>query len=387
MGPVTGPHPPPSPLGRSLEALSWDEGGVERHAMWHSESGAPVPTEVVVADDSLTADAAMKVVRRGGAILWRGDYHNARQLLKAMDRRVQRRKKPAPKDVTFERHRAERTERAALLGRLVIELEDDHSLRLRRAPDVREACTQAYGEPTGPKCIALTELLGVIGAHQWQTKGVHVPALNGTVHPGYGVFSPVRGEYIDLVATAPLPDPAPRTAFDLGTGTGVLAAVLARRGIAEVVATDINPRAVASARDNALRLGVADVVTALEADLYPPGRADLVVCNPPWLPGEPTSALEAGVYDPGSDMLRRFLEGLVDHLRPAGEGWLVLSDLAEHLGLRGRTELTDLVDAAGLRVVDRHETTPRHARASDAKDALHAARRAEVTSLWRLAAR
>ena len=75
MGPVPGPHPPPSPLGRSLEALSWDEGGVERHAMWHSESGAPVPTEVVVADDSLTADAAMKVARRGGAILWRGDYH------------------------------------------------------------------------------------------------------------------------------------------------------------------------------------------------------------------------------------------------------------------------------------------------------------------------
>ncbi len=370
-----------------MDTIRWVEDGVERRARWHSESGVAAPTRIVVADDSLTADAAMKVVRRGGAILWRGDYHNARQLLKAMDRRVQRRRKRSGEGITFERHRAERTERAALLGRLIIELEDDHSLRLRRAPDVREACTRAYGSPTGPVCIALSELLGVIGAHQWQTKGVHVPALGETIHPGYGVFSPVRGEYIDLVDSTPLADPPPRTAFDLGTGTGVLAAVLARRGVAEVVATDINPRAVASARDNALRLGLADAVTVLEADLYPPGRADLVVCNPPWLPGEPTSALEAGIYDPGSDMLRRFLEGLLDHLRPGGEGWLVLSDLAEHLGLRGRTELTDLVDAAGLRIVDQHSTTPRHPRASDAKDALHAARRAEVTSLWRLAAR
>lgn len=339
----------------------------------------------MVADDTLTADTAMRLVRKGSAILWRGDYHNARQLLKALDRRVQRRLAKGERgDVTFAGHRSARTERATLLARLVVQLEADHSLRLRRAPDVRQACTEAYGPPTGPRVIALTELLGVIGAQQWRAKGVHVPALGGTVHPGYGVFSPVRGEYIDLVAEAPLADPLPRTAFDLGTGTGVLAAVLARRGVEEVVATDINPRAVESARDNAARLGVADRVTPLEADLYPPGHADLIVCNPPWLPGEPTSALEAGIYDPGSGMLRRFLTGLPDHLEPGGEGWLVLSDLAEHLGLRVGGELLGLIADAGLRVVDRYSTTPRHPRAADAKDALHAARRAEVTSLWRL---
>lgn len=370
-----------------MATIHWREDGVEREAGWHSESFAPAPTTVVVADDALTADTAMRMVRKGSAILWRGDYHNARQLLKALDRRVQRRlAKGERSGTTFAGHRAARMERAMLLGRLVVELEADHSLRLRRAPDLRQACTEAYGPPAGTRVIALTELLGVIGAHQWRAKGVHVPALGGTIHPGYGVFSPVRGEYIDLVAEAPLADPPPRTAFDLGAGTGVLAAILARRGITTVVATDINPRAVESVRDNAARLGLADRVTSLEADLYPPGRADLVVCNPPWLPGEPTSALEAGIYDPGSDMLRRFITGLLDHLEPGGEGWLVLSDLAEHLGLRSRSELLDVIAAAGLRVVGRHETTPRHARATDAKDALHAARRAEVTSLWRLAA-
>jgi methylase of polypeptide subunit release factors len=164
----------------------------------------------------------------------------------------------------------------------------------------------------------------------------------------------------------------------------VLAALLARRGAGSVVATDINPRAVACARSNLHRLGLADRVRVEEADLWPSGRADLIVCNPPWLPARPTSALELGIYDAGSDLLHRFLDGLTEHLTPAGEGWLVLSDLAEHLGLRTRDELLGRIADAGLRVADRHDTTPRHPRANDAADPLHEARRREVTSLWRL---
>jgi methylase of polypeptide subunit release factors len=229
----------------------------------------------------------------------------------------------------------------------------------------------------------------VIGAHQWRSKGVDVPALGTRVHPHYGVFAPVRGEYVDLVAQAPLPpavlrSPATGTAFDLGTGTGVLAAVLARRGVDRVVATDISPRALACARENVQRLGLTDRIEVSGPGLFPEGRADLVVCNPPWLPARPTSPIEQGVYDPDSTMLNGFLTGLSAHLRPGGEGWLVLSDLAEHLGLRTRRQLLDAIEAAQLRVVDRIDTRPRHPRSADAGDPLHAARSAEVTSLWRL---
>ena len=85
-------------------------------------------------------------------------------------------------------------------------------------------------------------------------------------------------------------------------------------------------------------------------------------------------------------MLRGFLNGLAAHLAPGGEGWLILSDLAEHLGLRSRDELLSLIDRAGLRVLGRSDVRPTHPRAADASDPLHAARAAEVTSLWRLAA-
>jgi len=270
----------------------------------------------------------------------------------------------------------------------------DFGISLRRAPDVRAACTETWGDPeqTGvvgetDSVTSLRELIGIVGAHEWRRTGVAVPALADRIHAHYGVFSPVRGEYLDLVAAAPLPDrPGASIAFDIGTGTGVIAAILARRGVGHVVATDQSVRALACARDNLARLGLSDRVDVIDADLFPPGLAHLVVCNPPWIPASAVTATDHAVYDPESRMLRGFLTGLAEHLMPGGEGWLIISDIAERLGLRSRSMLLDLIEEAGLTVVTRLDTRPTHARATDTSDPLHPARAAEVTSLWRLTA-
>ncbi|MEV5320261.1 class I SAM-dependent methyltransferase [Streptomyces sp. NPDC052687] len=367
--------------------IHWTESHTDHRARWHSESAAPPPGRVVVADDRMSAATAHRLACEGTALLWRGDYPHARRLLTAMGGRIDR-KPPRPGNSpaeTFHLLRRARGHRARVLGRLLVRLEDDYTLRLRRAPDVRRACAEAYGPPRGPLVVSLTELLGVVGAWQWREKGVDVPALGARIHPHYGVFSPVRGEYVDLVARAPLPPSAHRrTAFDLGTGTGVLAALLARRGVGRVVATDVGPRALACARDNVRRLGLDGRVRITGPCLYPEGRASLVVCNPPWIPARPSSALEQGVYDPDSAMLRGFLAELTGRLERGGEGWLILSDLAERLGLRPPGELARLIASSGLRVAGRLDTRPRHPRAGDTTDPLHAARSAEITSLWRL---
>jgi methylase of polypeptide subunit release factors len=197
----------------------------------------------------------------------------------------------------------------------------------------------------------------------------------------------VRSEYVGLAATVPLPASESLLAFDIGTGTGVLAAVLARRGVARIVATEQDPRALVCARENIARLGLAAQVEVVQADLFPEGRAELIVCNPPWIPARPSSPLEHAVYDPDCRMLRGFIDGLAAHLEPGGEGWLVLSDIAEHLGLRSRPELLAAFDAAGLRVAGRTDVRPHHPKVADAADPLHAARAAELTSLWRLGVR
>ncbi|GHD13868.1 hypothetical protein GCM10010313_39530 [Streptomyces violarus] len=369
-----------------MSTIHWTE-TQPRSARWHSESGLPLPRRVVVADDRMRAAVAYRLACEGTALLWRGDFQNARQLLRAMDRRVGG-TAPGAADTpaeTFRLQRRFRAHRARVLGKLLVLLDADHGLDLRRAPDVRQAVAEAYGAFDGPVAVALSELLGVISARQWREKGVYVPALEALVHPHYGVFAPTRSEYVDLVAQAPLPRGGDvRVAFDLGTGTGVLAAVLARRGVGQVVATDVSARARACARDNAERLGLTGVVRVTGPELYPEGRADLVVCNPPWIPGRPASDLDLGVYDAGGGMLQSFLSGLAGRLEPGGEGWLVLSDLAERLGLRSREQLMTAVESAGLRVAGRMDTSPRHARVRDTDDPLHAVRAAEVTSLWRL---
>ncbi|TFC15699.1 class I SAM-dependent methyltransferase [Cryobacterium algoritolerans] len=378
--PGTPGHPAPN-------RATWVEAGAARSAAWHSESGWAPPKRIVTVDDTLTADAAYRLAKAGTGMLWRGDYLGARQLLQALARRVDRgRHTPSPDLASaFRRTRTEAVRRAHLLGLVLVPLDADYSVPLRRAPQVADACTGTYGPASEPSVVSLRELTGVIGAHQWRIEGVDVPALGARIHPHYGVFSPVRGEYLELVRTAPLPD-GTSSAFDIGTGTGVLAAILARRGIARVVGTDQEPRALACARENIARLGLARNVTIVEADLFPAGRANVVVCNPPWIPAAAVTATDFAVYDPDSRMLRGFLSGLAEHLEPDGEGWLVLSDIAEHLGLRSRSELLDLVDDAGLEVVARQDTRPVHRKAADPSDPLHLARSKEVTSLWRLRA-
>lgn len=365
-----------------------DAAGVDHAARWRSEAGLPPPKRAVPADDRINADAAYRLTCEGTALVWQGDFQNARQLVQAMARRIDRKPKKAKAASgvdAFNLHRLTQSQRARTLGMLLIPLDADYTIPLRRAPDVRAACEEAYGPGGAPSVVSLRELLGLVGAHEWRKKGVPVPALGASIHPYYGVFSPVRGEYIDLVARAPLP--AGALAFDVGTGTGVLAAVLASRGIQRVVATDQDPRALACARENIERLGYAAQVDVIQADLFPAGRAPLVVCNPPWVPARPSSPIEYAVYDPDSRMLRGFLAGLAAHLEPGGEGWLILSDFAEHLGLRTRDVLLQWIDEAGLVVLGRDDIRPVHPKAADADDPLHAARRAEVTSLWRLGAR
>ena len=374
--------------------ISWTEAGEAHSARWRSERGAPPPAKVVVVDDRLTADEALGLAGQGIGLMWRGDFHNARQLLVAMAHRLDRPPRKAKGRTAaaasildqFNQLRQARAQRARTLGMLLLPIEADYAIALRRAPDLRDAFIEAWGPGDEASVVSLRELQGIVGAHEWRRKGVDVKAVGGKIHPHYGVFAPIRSEYVDLVAKAPLPPAlaAQSLAFDVGTGTGVLAAVLARRGVKRVVATDLDERALACARDNVDRLRLSAKVEVTRTDLFPQGRAPLVVCNPPWLPGRPSSPLEHAIYDPGSRMLKGFLAGLAAHLSEGGEGWLLLSDLAEHLGLRSRDDLLAEFAAAKLAVAGRLEAKPAHPRALDATDPMHVARSKEITSLWRL---
>ena len=374
--------------------VQWQDHETSRNTRWLSESNQPPPARIVIVDDQTSADQAYRFACEGRSMLWRGDFHNARQLLQAMTRRIerteQRKASKAAKPSTdataipnlFHLQRQAQGQRSRILSRVLLELDAGYISRLRRAPDFSAACTAAFGELDEPCLISFRDLQGALGAAQWREKGVPISSLDLSVFPHYGVFAPTRHEYVQLMLDAPLPA-THDLAFDIGTGTGLLAIILAQRGVKRVVATDLNPRALACASDNIQRLELANVQLQ-QADLFPTEQplANLIVCNPPWLPAKPSSPLEYAVYDANSAMLRGFLQGVSKHLAAQGEAWLIFSDLAEHLQLRTREDLLGWFAEAGLAVKYRLDTQPKHGRSQDASDPLFVARSAEVTSLW-----
>lgn len=363
----------------------------------------------LIADDTLSADQAYRHITQGGVILWQGDFHNGKQLLQALARRIDRPKGPKAarpehtsepqtqeqRRAAFNRHRQRQAQRAALLNRLLVELTPSGQVPLRRAPDTSEAIAAAMPahdalhkltEPNSDrKTLPLRAVLGMLGAWEWQRKGVSIKGLTEPIHVRWGVFSPLRGEYLDLLWQAPVPKNA-RTACDIGTGSGILAIILAHRGLQHIVASDINPQALLCAQENIRLHGCAAQVELTQDNLFPAGRFDLIVCNPPWLPVRPTSSVEQALYDPDHSMLQGVLQGAIAHMNPEGQLWLIMSDLAEHLGLRTPAYLEDLIHKHGLQVVGRHATQPAHAKAQASNDPLHFARKAETTTLWRLKA-
>src|SRR3546814_8246573 len=93
-------------------------------------------------------------------MLWRGDFHNARQLLAALahrlDRRKQKRRLPSasPREA-FNLYRLAQSQRARLLNSLLVQVDAHGSIALKRAPDVKAACASVLGDTEEPFLLPL----------------------------------------------------------------------------------------------------------------------------------------------------------------------------------------------------------------------------------------
>ena len=125
------------------------------------------------------------------------------------------------------------------------------------------------------------------------------------------------GEHLDFAGC--------HRAIDIGTGTGLFAILAARKGVAEVKATDVSEAAVALASRNARAIGVADAVEVGQGAFFADfdGSFDVVVANLPQeilppgyqgvLNGKQLRAIDGG-GDGGNAILLDFLERAPDHM-------------------------------------------------------------------------
>lgn len=174
------------------------------------------------------------------------------------------------------------------------------------------------------------------GAWMRYREGVHLAVLGYRVHPYYGTYAPTRTTHLELLATWLSQYDGPRErAVDVGTGCGVLALMLEKAGFARVLATDINPNAIESvARELKRRpitgvFGVSPIVLA-QGDLFAEDEAsaDLIVFNPPWIPGRVADDLDRALYFEG-DLFERFFAQAHARLTLSGRIVMVFSNVMQ----------------------------------------------------------
>ena len=182
----------------------------------------------------------------------------------------------------------------------------------------------------------------------WVVGGVDFCGLRLKVHPG--VYVP-RWQTEALAERAASLLPPDGVAVDLCTGAGAVAAVLrARRPAATVLATDVDPRAVACALAN----GVEAVLGDLDGPLPPAlqGAVDVITAVAPYVPSEELAFLPRDVvaFEPrraldggrgGTEVLAVLVGRSARWLRPGG--WLLLE-----IGGRQAVAVAAAMEAAGF---------------------------------------
>jgi SAM-dependent methyltransferase len=402
---------------------------LDSELVWRSQALADAPNSYRTLRDAFppSAEDGLDILFKEEGIIWMGDYHHGwayytfiQQLFDKKYMKKSQDGKLTLKELFLE-DREKQARRSTVLSRFVIKVYPGHNMQhMPRAPDMRDALVAAFGDIGEPYLTPFREMKGVSGSWNWSKVGVHIPLLDEHIYPHYGVFCPtVRNDYIKLMSTVSINSKA-KLAYDIGVGSGVLSAMLLKRGLERVVGTDISLRALNCASDNLTRLGLKSNVDLIKCNIYPDNtdsigsidggiadvtkpslpqeKPDLIVCNPPWLPCMPSpNLMDVAIYDNNSDVLRQYLNGIQTHLGEEEhcEAFLILSDLAEHFGLRSRAELEAMFEAANLVVVDKIDTvacdSPKSKKASIDKlgvlDRIQEARGKEVTSLWRLKVR
>lgn len=229
---------------------------------------------------------------------------------------------------------AERAYRAAFQGaaaRLLAPIRENR-LDLRRAPEI--GWLQELYPDRAEFVLPFPQVQGLNSSWQWFQKGLQIPVLRRRLYPFYGAYFPTRFAHLRLFALwLKSYRGNKRFAVDVGTGCGVLAFQLSEAGWPRILATDINPNAIESVRRELARAPAKTIIRAEETDLLGTGGepADLIVFNPPWLPGETHNALDVAMYYP-PDMFARFFAAAAERLAPEGRVVLLFSNLQQTAG-------------------------------------------------------
>ena len=183
--------------------------------------------------------------------------------------------------------------------------------------------------------LSLLDFQSLHQASQKYEQGLFFAILGYKIHPFFAVYAPTRTSHLELFATWLQKYSGQRNcAYDIGVGSGILSFLLAKKGFGKIIATDSNPNAIQSVQRDIERLkeerGYLQNIIPKHGDLFgeETEKADVIVCNPPWMLGEVRSKLDEAMYFENG-FFDRFFEQAHLRLQPNGRLVLIFSNVID----------------------------------------------------------
>ncbi len=328
--------------------------------------------------DGINNNGVVKKVLSGNSYCISGSYSSALSLYSRLKKTV-RKEYPVR---CYKSSRINREKFRAAASKLLVEIKEGKPV-LEKFPEI--PWINDFYPGIEKFCLSFPDLLGINGAWQWYRKGVKYDVLNHSVHPFYGVYFPTRTEHLFMFDRW-LSENKGRfgSAIDVGSGSGVLSFIMAKHGIKEILATDINPNSIFSINDNLKRLELSADIKAEKANLLDVDNASagLVVFNPPWIPGNPLNEIDKGIYFENG-----FFENFFDSVyNKTGKSTLVavfFSNFARLTGLLKYNPVeTELNKSNRFSLVEKRESKVSMPSPGNKNRWLRGIRKKEKTELW-----
>ncbi|HAQ36916.1 MAG TPA: methyltransferase type 11 [Saprospirales bacterium] len=263
------------------------------------------------------------------------------------------------KNLQFDEERQKRRIFRDASNRLLIPVEKQR-IALKNAPEI--GWLAKFYPENEVFFLPLPQIQGLNSSWQWYVKGVHFPTLDVEIHPYYGVYFPTRFEHL-IIFDKWLKNHRLKksSALDLGTGCGVLSFMMLNNGYEHVLATDINPNALISVQENAVKQQLEDRISLMQSDLFEGcnDRHDLIVFNPPWIPAsknEVSGGINDAVYYTDHELFTSFFEDAVHFLKPDGELIIIFSNFARINQLTDHHPVENELEKGGRFVLAERQT-------------------------------
>jgi len=273
-------------------------------------------TDISVAVEELVA---------GKNILIEDFYETGMKLMFAVRKHLQKKFQ----SVQFADQRKFREAYYLISQRVFLEIRNN-KIAVRKAPSIGWL-THLYPD-IADFCLTFSQVQGLNSSWQWYIKGVFIPLLNRKIHPFYNIYFPTRHEHLELFEKWLKNYHEKKTsAYDIGTGSGILSFKLLDEGFEKVFATDNNINALISVSNETSSLSL-DKIDLSYGDLFADfnKQSELIVFNPPWIGATDNnlSGLDTAIYH-SENLFSSFFEQAFARLNDDGKIILLFSNFGQ----------------------------------------------------------